>query len=278
MNSKKKKSRNRKARKRIAVIIIVLLFVWWFNNFTLTVSTETVKSDKINDEITIVQISDLHGAQFGKGNSHLIKAVQKQKPDLVFATGDMYTLGENGGMQTALDLMAELAKEFTVYYVNGEHDYAFKSTEFFDSLTASGVNVLNYKDEIITVKNTKLHIYGINNAQYSDTFDLANAFERDEKNYSVLLAHIPNFRKFADFGIDISFCGDTHGGLFRLPVIGAVYDGEDILPELKGKYSKGLYELDGKYMFISSGLGSYPAPVRFLNRPEVCVIKLTPDI
>lgn len=274
---KNKREKSKRIRKRIMLIVIILLFVWWYNNFTLRVADTTVKSDKINDEITVVQLSDLHGSVFGKGNSRLINKVKNQSPDLIFATGDMYTLGENGGVQTALDLLAALAKEFTVYYVNGEHDYAFKNTDFFDSLEKAGVNVLNYEDEIISVKNTKIHIYGINNAQYSDTFNLANAFEKDGKNFTVLLAHIPNFKKFADFGIDLSFCGDTHGGMFRLPFVGAVYNGEEFLPDLKGEYVRGMYELDGSLMYISGGLGRYPAPVRFCNRPEISVIHLKPE-
>ena len=241
------------------------------------VAETTIKNKKINNEITIVQLSDLHGSMFGKGNSRLIRKVRAQQPDLIFATGDMYTLGENGGKQTALDLLSSLAKEYTVFYVNGEHDYPFKNTNFFDSLKNAGVNVMDYKDEIITVKNTKLHIYGISNAQYSSTFDLTNAFEKDEKNYTMLLAHIPNFRKFADFGIDLSFCGDSHGGMFRLPFFGAVYNGERFFPELKGGYVKGLYELDGSLMYISGGLGWYPAPLRFCNRPEISVIRLIPE-
>lgn len=274
---KNKKKNGKRLKKRIFIALAVLLFVWWYNNFTLCVTQTTVKSHKINDEITIVHLTDLHGAVYGKGNTRLISKVSSQQPDVIFVTGDMYTTGRPSEVPTALSLLAELAKDYPVYYVNGEHDYAYQNTDFFDSLENAGVNVMNYKDEIITVKNTKLHVYGISNVYYSDTFDLANAFQKDEKNYSVLLAHIPNFARFADFGIDLSLCGDTHGGMFRLPYFGAVYDGEKILPEQKGDYVKGLYELNGSKMFISSGLGRYPAPVRFCNRPEISVIKLMPE-
>ena len=157
------------------MIIIILLAVWWYNNFTLCVSETEIRSKKINEEITVVHLSDLHGAVFGKGNSRLISKVEEQDPDVIFITGDMYTHGENGGVGTALDLMRELAKEFDVFYVNGEHDYAYKNTSFFDDLRAGGVNVMDYKDEVITVKNTQLHIYGITNAQYSGTFILSLA-------------------------------------------------------------------------------------------------------
>ena len=94
------------------MIIIILLAIWWYNNFTLCVSETEIRSKKINDEITVVHLSDLHGAVFGKGNSRLISKVEEQDPDVIFITGDMYTHGENGGVGTALDLMRELAKEF----------------------------------------------------------------------------------------------------------------------------------------------------------------------
>ena len=274
---KKDQKKSRQIKKKIIFFALVLLLVWWYNNYTLSVSRTTVISSKIKNEIKIVQLSDLHGASFGKDNRNLIKKVKAQDPDVVFVTGDVYTTGKKQTVQTAFDLLCALAKDFSVYYVNGEHDYAYQNNDFFTSLENNGVNVMDYKDEIITVKNTKLHIYGISNAYYSDTFNLANAFEKDTKNFTVLLAHIPYFEKFADFGIDLSLCGDTHGGMFRLPYAGALYDGEDFLPERKGKYIKGMYELNGSFMFVSGGLGRYPAPVRFCNRPEISVINLKPE-
>lgn len=271
-----KKTRKRKSHLlKFLMILILLVFVWWFNNYTLKVSQARVSSPMINDEITIVQLTDLHGASFGYNNSRLLKKIEKISPDLVFITGDMYTYtDDSSGEETAFNLMRDLAQKYSVYYVNGEHD---NKKSFFERLEAAGVNVFNYEEEIITVKQTKLHLYGIDNVYYSQTFDLINAFEKDEENFSILLAHIQNFERFASFGIDLSVCGDTHGEIFRLPIIGAVYSGEKFFPDLNLDYTKGLYSLGESQMFISSGLGAYPIPVRFYNRPEVAVIKLTPQ-
>ena len=260
----------------IKLYIPVILIIWWFSNFTLTVNNVCFTDERINDIITIVQLTDLHGAKFGKDNERLKKLVARQAPDLVFVTGDMYSnLSQDSGIDNAMSLMEYLGENYTTYYINGEHDS--ENQEFYDAMAAHGVHVLNYDDEIITVKNTTLHLYGINNVYYSDTFDLSNAFTRDYSNYSVLLAHASNFQKFADFGIDLSICGDTHGGMYRLPVLGAVYDGSTFFPERYGTYMKGTYTLGESKLFISSGLGNYPAPVRFCNRPEIAVITLAPE-
>lgn len=261
---------------RIRLFIPVLLIVWWFSNFTLNVSEVCFSDPRIKDDITIVQLTDLHDAKFGRNNKRLIKKIEKQNPDLIVVTGDMYSnIAENSGKKTALSLMKALGEKYDVYYINGEHDS--EDSEFYNEMEKSGVHIFNYKDEIITVKNTKLHLYGVNNVYYSDSFNLNNEFEPDSENYSIILAHSSNFRKFAEFGADLSICGDTHGGIFRLPVIGAVYDGDRFFPDRNGFYIKGTYSIGESNLFISSGLGNYPFPARFCNRPEIAVIKLAPE-
>ncbi len=271
----KKSKKNRRILKRFFAAVVLIALLWVFNNFTLKVSNTEVKDELINDEITIVQLTDLHGMSFGKNNSEIKRKIKKISPDIVAVTGDMFTYpGGDRVEETAFDLLSSLTKDFKVYYVNGEHD---DNEVFFKRLENAGVTVLNYKDEVLKIKNTEIHLYGIDNVYYSPTFDLKNAFKKDDKNFSVLLAHIPNFKKFSSFGIDLSLCGDTHGGMFRLPVIGAVISQDGFFPDLRGEYTKGLYELDGSKMFISSGLGASPFPLRFFNRPEIAVIKLMPN-
>lgn len=271
----KSKKRQRKKLKSFFAVLLLLALLWVFNNFTIKINSTQIKSELINDEIKIVQLSDLHGISFGKSNGELIRKIKKISPDIITVTGDMFTYpGKNKGEENAFELMSSLAKDFRVFYVNGEHD---NKEDFFKRLENAGVTVLNYKDEVLKIKNTSIHLYGIDNVYYSPTFDLKNAFKKDDKNFSILLAHIPNFKKFASFGIDLSLCGDTHGGMFRLPVIGALYSDDGVFPDLKGDYTKGLYELNGSKMYISSGLGASPLPIRFFNRPEIAVIELMPN-
>lgn len=274
-NNKKNSADKNNTLVKLTLITLTLCFIWWFNNFTISVHTEIIHDDRIKSEITIVQISDLHGASFGKDNVKLIDEIENQNPDIITVTGDMHTSNDPAGEETARSLLAKLTEIAPVYYVNGEHDL---KKSFWESLSADNVNVLNYKDEIVTVNGTELHLYGITNVYYTPTFNLANKFEPDSERYSILLAHIQNFDKFAAFGIDLSLCGDSHGGMLRLPFIGAVYTPDGgFFPELSGSCIKGMYEKNGKRMFITSGLGSYPFPIRFCNRPEIAVLKLTPN-
>lgn len=270
-----------KKKKFIILIIIIIcagLIIWYFNTFTIKTNYEIIESEKIVDEITIIQISDLHGSSFGRNNKELIKKIEKEKPDIICVTGDMYTAKDEKGKQIALKLLQELAKSYKVYFVNGEHDCDEK---FIKNLKDNEVNVLDYKKETIAIKNTKINLYGITNQYYSATFDLKNAFEINKEEYNILLAHISNFEEFEQFGIDLSLCGDTHGGQVRLPFLGAIINRGIWFPEIVQKglnvetnYIKGLYNINNSYLYVSSGLGNYPISIRLFNRPEIAVIKL----
>lgn len=275
-----KRRKKRKAAKngsfRALAFAVVVFCVWLFSTFTLTTTEVEITSEKVKDEMTIVQLSDLHGSNFGMNNSSILRRVEKAEPDFVVVTGDMYTRGSEEGKKVAEKLMKKLAENYTVCYVNGEHD---NDEDFSEALKGYGVHVLDYKYEDFTIDETPIRIHGITNVYYSPTFDLNNEFTLDKSKYNVLLAHINNKEAFSSFGPDLCLSADTHGGQVRLPIIGGLYGTTGWLPELRDKdaFIKGLYKYENTDFFISSGLGNYPLPLRFLNRPEIAVINIVPE-
>lgn len=271
---RRKREKRRHGLRNFLLLFLLAAGVWYIGTFTLKTTEVTIESDQIQDEVTIVQLTDLHGFTFGRGNEYLIDKVKAAEPDFIVVTGDMYTSGDEEGQDTAVELLGRLAETYPVYSVHGEHD----NDEHYEArLTAEGVDVLDYEWRDITVGKTVLRLYGITNVYYTDTFDLTNEFTLDQSMYNILAAHITNFEDFAGFGMDLSLCGDTHGGQVRLPYLGGLNNRGIWLPEKQDgeeRYVKGLYSLGEKKLFVSSGLGSYPVPVRFLNRPEVAVIHL----
>lgn len=269
------KRRKKHRLRNFFLFIAALLLCWYWSTFTLTVNQVTVRNQKVKESIKIVQITDLHGSLFGKENGLLLQKIKAQEPDFIAVTGDMYTHGDDAALSRAVALLRALAVDFPVYYVNGEHD---NSETFHNALENAGVRYLDYETENLEIRGTPVTLYGINNVYYSPTFNLKNAFTLDESRLNILLAHSENMEDFADFGLDLVLCGDTHGGQVRLPYAGALVNNGIWLPELKGKrYTKGLYEQDGTQLFISSGLGNYPVPLRFLNRPEIAVLTVVPE-
>lgn len=267
-----------KKRKRtfrfVCFVAVMLAAVWAVNNFCIRVEKQTLLSEKIISPLRIVLVSDLHSSSFGKDNRILRNLIKQQTPDLIFVLGDMYSRFEAERPDKAVGFTTALAQYAPVYFVSGDHDY---QQNYFKALEEGGVNVLNFEKSDITVKGNEISIYGIRSEWFSPTFSLGNAFDPvDEERVNILLAHCPYMKKFSSFeNLDFVFSGDTHGGMIRLPFLGPVYYNGSILPKItySGKmYDKGYYNVNGTQLFVTSGAGNYPLPLRFNNRPEIVVI------
>ena len=272
------KARRRRGWKLWLSLVVAVLLFWFYENFTLSVDQVSIPNGKIQSPVTIVQLSDLHGTPFGPGQAALLSKVERQRPDVIVVTGDMYTYGDEKGAARAIALLTQLTAVAPVYFVPGEHD---ADTGYLQSLREGGVHTLLYTYEDITIRENALRLYGITNAYFSPTFDLHKAFDPPpDSRFSILLAHIPNYAAYKNWGADLIVCGDTHGGMVRLPFLGPLQYNGIWFPRLTSSqpvYDKGFYEMDGHALYVSSGLGNYPFPVRLFNRPEVSVLTLVPS-
>ena len=265
---------------RVIAALLVLILIWWYNNYTLRTTKVTLYSSKIKAPMRIAVISDQHATKLGISNKSICRRIDKNEPDAVMILGDMYTTDSSWDLiQKPIDLTSDIVKAgYPVYFVSGEHDTDFK---YIEALRKAGAHVMDYKSEKININGNKVCIYGIDNVYYSETFNLFNEFEIDEDCYNILLAHIPNYKKFADFGADLTLCADTHGCMVQLPFnMGPVFysDKGEWFPEFKDMdvYDKGRFDYKGGTMFITSGIGVSPMPIRFNNRPEVAIIDIKP--
>ncbi len=267
-------SDNLKKKKIIIPLLVLSLLVptWYINNFSIKLTEQTIYSEKVDSDIKIAVISDLHGDD----NSKTASLIAEQNPDLIFVLGDMYTQYRYEQIDTAIRLIEALSKVAETYVITGEHDTDQSYTDKLNLL--ENVHLMNYKKDDLSINGTEISIYGIDNVYFSSTFDLHNEFEEpDQDRLNILLSHIPETEDFADFGVDIVFSGDTHGGMIRLPFVGPLYYNGYVLPKLtypERMTDKGLFSFDNKQIFVTSGIGNYPVPLRFLNRPEVCMITL----
>lgn len=263
---------------RAGIFLLVILFLagfWWFENFTFHVVEMDIPSAKVKEPIRILHMSDLHSMCYGKDNRSLKNKIDKLDPDLIVATGDMATANDSEGQDRVVSLLTSF--EVPVYFVPGEHD---REQAFSDRLEQEGVKVLRYETDQITIKGTDITLYGIDNAYFNSHFDLEESFgQPDENRLNLLLAHIPNYDAYLSFGADMTLCGDTHGGMVRLPFVGPVYLNGHWFPKFTTNQlvvDKGVFEKDGNYLLVSGGLGNYPFPLRLFNRPEMSLVTLQP--
>jgi predicted MPP superfamily phosphohydrolase len=67
----------------------------------------------------------------------------------------------------------------------------------------------------------------------------------------------------------LAFAGHTHGGQFRIPLIGSIW-----LPPGSGKYDQGWWSMNKAKMYVSRGIGTSVLPIRFNCSPELAFIDI----
>lgn len=284
-NSSHRRKRVTRARlrfRRLCAVAVILFLVWWFNNYTLKTTRVSLVSDKITTPVRIAVISDWHVTIHGIKGSTILNKVERAEPDIVLMLGDMYTRNSSRDIiEKPVELTQSIVDAgYPVYFITGDHD---TDKEYIEAIAGTGAKVMNYSSETVNVNGNNIQIFGIDNVYYSPTFNLKTVFTPSENCYSILMAHIPNYEKFADFGADLTVCADTHGGMVQLPFgLGPVVDSSTMewFPEIIGDhtvYDKGLFDYADGTMFITSGIGVSPVPVRFNNRPEIAVIDIEPE-
>ena len=282
-NENKKQKGSKKRSFGFAAALLLLVLIWWFNNYTLKTTETTYSSAKVKERFRIAVISDLHAHKYSISSKNILGKITSADPDAVFVLGDMYTSGSPlEDKVRAVNAAADIVNEgYPAYFVSGEHDY---DDDYLEMLAESGVEVMNYRTEYLDIKGNKIKLMGIDNVYFSPTFDLHNEFQTDKDCFNILLAHIPYFKKYAEFGADLTLCADTHGGMVQLPwELGPAFDADsgEWFPEIGGQrddiYDKGWFKYRGGAMFITSGIGDSPYPVRFNNRPEVVIMDILPE-
>jgi predicted MPP superfamily phosphohydrolase len=271
----------------IIIFVIILCIAWLIlGTKTLTVTEYDLLDSNIPDAFDgyrIVQISDLHNAEFGKDNSRLITKIKEANPDIIVITGD-YVDKRRPNADISVDLTRELVKIAPCYYVTGNHEARLGETFSYleENLKELGVTVLRNNTSYITRNGEKISISGVDDPAFADDSFfglLSSSIMKQElqdietgEDYNILLSHHPeHFELYKEKGFNLVFSGHTHGGQFRIPFVGGVFaPDQGIFP----KYDAGLFEEDGTSMIISRGIGNSIIPFRINNFPEIVVVNL----
>ena len=282
MKQEKQKKKKSKVKSFILIAIMFLLIVWLvYGNVSLqTTVYEVPVSTEYSDMngFTIVQISDLHNARFGKEQARLLKAVAEQEPDIIAVTGDLVD-SSHTDLNIAMEFMKQAVGIAPVYYVTGNHEGWLGATygELEKRLEEAGVFVLNNTMYSGQFEGMDLNIAGVHDPDMpGNNIVLAKQvipeLTADAEGYTILLSHRPElFDTYAESNINLVLSGHYHGGQFRIPFIGGVIaPGVGLFPE----YTEGTFTKNQTTMVVSRGLGNSVIPVRINNRPEVVVVRL----
>ena len=277
----------------IAVLAVTTVTSLLLSRYGLTVTRFALSQPKLSEPIRIVQLTDLHNSEFGKGNERLIRKVREQEPDLILLTGDMLNQYEER-TDVPVDLIRELTQIAPVYASYGNHEVQYEKS--FDAdlrsiFTEAGATVLEWDWVDVEIKGQELRIGGIYSyclpAYYmqEDNVDKLNvSFLQefcDTDRTKLLLCHMPvawiKYGSLDYWDTDYVFAGHAHGGQVRIPFVGSLYAPDQ--GRFPGRCEGLFFSKDGEHtLILSRGLGTSRSKLPRLNNiPEILVLDLVPE-
>ena len=281
----KRKSRpgRRGLRLLLALALVLLAGGLFFYDQQNRIQTETITaaSDRLPagfDGYRIVQISDLHGKEFGEDNQILLEKTAELEPDLIAITGDV--IDDPDQMGVLEPLARGLAAIAPTFYVTGNHEWAIREAATVKSLMEEyGVTVLSNEYLKLERGGDTIVLAGIDdpNGPYDQKTpeELSGEIHAALGDpYVLLLAHRNEYYQvYGQCGFDLTLCGHVHGGLIRLPFTDGLVD--NTRRRFFPTHTAGLYPLDGGgTLMVSRGLGNGGISFRLFNRPHLPVIVL----
>ncbi len=258
------------------ILLVLILLIGYIIGNKLITTVYILESDKVDEKITIAQVSDLYD-NFDDVDE-VLYVLKSQTPDYVLLTGDIFHKEEN--FETVLKFIKNLSEFTTVIYIRGHSD--IKEINYADikhQLTINNVVVL--EDSYVDFDN--IRFIGIlddgfvtflneNNSQKEQIRTTLDSYIDDSK-FNIVLSHRPQyFSEYYSTNSDLVFTGHTNGGGVRVPIvnIGLLASDQGFLP----KYDYGLFEKSQTKMIINAGLSEYAFLPRFFNPKEVVLVHI----
>lgn len=280
----------------ITVLGIVCIFVMWvmlYDSNRFVMRRLELRDRRIRKPVRAVVLADLHNKCYGKENKMLLETIREQKPDVVLIAGDILTARSGKPLEPAIHFLRELAKEFPIYYGNGNHEqrlrlypqvYGNMAEEYGQALKDMGIEPL--VNSHVNLEESGITVYGAEISKEYYRRIKHNSMKEDymgrllgvpnNSRYTVLLAHNPDyFPNYAQWGADLTVSGHIHGGVIRVPLLGRGV----ISPSMRlfPKYDGGIFKEGEAVMLLSRGLGMHTIPIRLFNPGELWVVDFKPE-
>jgi predicted MPP superfamily phosphohydrolase len=254
----------RTAGKIILLVVGVVAAFAVVNAWFTRVRTIEIEHKEIANELSVVQLSDLHIGSIHKEDflQRIVSRTNQLNPDLVVITGDLFD-GPHRYRKAEFEPLNNLKAPAVL--VAGNHEIYAGMDKVERMLEDIQVTLL--RNRSIDLKG--LQIIGIDDANDRRQVEkeLVN-IKIDPSKFNVLLYHRPDGVEAArEAGIDLMLTGHLHGGQvfpFNLVIM------------LFYQPMRGFHHFDGIYLNISTGTGTWGPPMRLGSSSEITRIKLKP--
>ncbi len=276
------------------VFLLVVLFGLTRGRHFYRVRRETIHFPDLPeafDGFTITQLSDIHSGSFSepKGVQKGLDLVNAQNSDIILFTGDLVN-NEASEMERWIPAFARLKAPLGKYSVLGNHDYGdYIRWESPEAKRSNLDRLKRVHDEIgfrlmlneaITLRKDGQYItlLGVENwgkGGFHRYGDLQKAVDGIPDNaFKILMSHDPSHWEGVVLDhrqhVHLTLSGHTHGMQFGIELFGLKWS------PIQYVYRQwaGLYNRDGKYLYVNRGFGFLGLKGRIGIWPEIAVITL----
>jgi uncharacterized protein len=244
------------------------------------------------DGFTITQISDIHSGSFDNPDkiNYAIDLINEQNSDMILFTGDIVNTHAKE-MHPWIDTFNRIRKHnYGKFSVLGNHDYGEYVTwpsqkakdENFEAIKnlygEIDFKLLLNEHTFIEKGDDKIALVGVEN--WGNNFKKAGDINKASANltqddFKILMSHDPSHWEYEvknhEKNFHLTLSGHTHGMQFGIEIPGYF---KWSLAQYVYKQWAGLYENNGRYVYVNRGFGFHAYPGRVGIMPEITVIEL----
>lgn len=228
-------------------------------------------NDKLNDDLRIVWLSDLHypTALDSDALRELCARISAEHADLIILGGDIVDEHTNAAqMQEAFSALGQMRSTLGTYFIYGNHDRAryadqpaFSDDQLAAAISSAGIRILQ---DTQAMPRDDIVLIGREDPAYARHQDVPSIDNSDVCH--IVLDHRPlQLQENAAAGHDLQLSGHTHDGqIFPLGTLCAMMG--------LNEWEYGMWTQADLTAIVSSGAGTWGYPVRTQGISEyVCI-------
>ncbi len=264
----------------LLVICLLVAYAYLIEPRRLVIHEETLKIPNWSANLNgfkVVAISDIHGGSNNVTEEKLRELVEKanaQNADIIVLLGDY--VSQTRGMHSVLKMPSEkvaenlqgLRAKYGVYAIIGNHDWWYDEKKITAEFENAGINILENEVAPVQVGDEKVYIWGIEDYWKRRMVPTAALENLREKRNVIAITHNPDALLQTPNEISLMLAGHSHGGQVKFPIYGAHNFVND------KRFMAGLAVVDGKHVFVTTGVGCTGPQLRFRVPPEIAVLSL----